>query len=499
MKNENNTKLNILSAVCLQLITIISGFIIPRIILKMFGSEINGLISSVTQFLNYIQLIEGGLGGVVMAALYSPLSRADHIKVSGIVNATSSFFKKIGVVYIIYALGVSFIYPLFVNTGFNYWYSLVLVLALGTNLVVQYFFSITYKLLLNADRKVYIVSFTQSVILLLNVVLVAVCSYIFKDILFIKFISALIFAIQPLVFSAFVKKYYCIDKTVAPDREALSQRWVAFGTNFAYFVHTNTDIVILTVFSTLTNISVYSVYLLVVNALKGFIIAISSAVVPSFGRALSGSDKTKIEETFSKYEFLIHITSFIIFTTGAIMIVPFILLYTRGVNDADYNQPVFALIILLAEFIYCLRDPYVQSTSAAGMFKEVAPHAYIESGINILISVILVNKYGLIGVAIGTIAAMIYRLGAQVIILNNRILKKRTIAYFGKIVLLVVISLTIYYLHAIFGYHHIDSYLKWLLYALLVFSINVIVAVLICELAYRKQFRSTIIEKMTRK
>ncbi len=55
------TLINIISSLTLQVVTVISGFIIPKIILTNFGSSVNGLVSSLNQFLSYITLIEGGI------------------------------------------------------------------------------------------------------------------------------------------------------------------------------------------------------------------------------------------------------------------------------------------------------------------------------------------------------------------------------------------------------------------------------------------------------
>ena len=75
MKMKNKvTLVNMISSLALQVCTIISGFIIPKIILSYFGSDVNGLISSLNQFLSYISLLEGGVTGVVAANLYKPKS-----------------------------------------------------------------------------------------------------------------------------------------------------------------------------------------------------------------------------------------------------------------------------------------------------------------------------------------------------------------------------------------------------------------------------------------
>ena len=131
-KLKNNiTLLNVISNVLLQIVLIINGFIIPRIILTSFGSEVNGLVSSLNQFLSYINFFEGGLGSVVLANLYKPLYNKDDDKISSVVNATSKFYKRLAFFFIIYTLLIAFIYPLITNTSFSYMYILTLTLILS--------------------------------------------------------------------------------------------------------------------------------------------------------------------------------------------------------------------------------------------------------------------------------------------------------------------------------------------------------------------------------
>ena len=58
MNNKKTIIKNILSSFIYQAITIVYGFIVPVMIIKKFGSEVNGLISSIAQFLAYISLLE---------------------------------------------------------------------------------------------------------------------------------------------------------------------------------------------------------------------------------------------------------------------------------------------------------------------------------------------------------------------------------------------------------------------------------------------------------
>ena len=69
--------LNIISSLLLQVTTLICGFIVPKIIIEKFGSNVNGLVSSITQFLAYITLLEAGIGPVIKSALYGPIAKKD--------------------------------------------------------------------------------------------------------------------------------------------------------------------------------------------------------------------------------------------------------------------------------------------------------------------------------------------------------------------------------------------------------------------------------------
>ena len=70
---NNRALLNAVASVTLQIVTIINGLIVPRLILESFGSELNGIVLSINQFLSYISLAEGGVTGVVSASLYRAL------------------------------------------------------------------------------------------------------------------------------------------------------------------------------------------------------------------------------------------------------------------------------------------------------------------------------------------------------------------------------------------------------------------------------------------
>lgn len=208
------TLINIISSLTLQVVTVISGFIIPKIILTNFGSSVNGLVSSLNQFLSYITLIEGGITGVVLANLYKPLVDHDDKKISAVLVTAKKFFNKIGYLFIVYSMGVAVVYPILSKEGFSWPFVASLTVVLSLNLLIQYLFSLSFRVLLQADKKLYVISFTQIVITVCNIVCAFLSVKIYPSIHLLKLLTGLLYIIQPLVYGYFVKKHYSIDWNV---------------------------------------------------------------------------------------------------------------------------------------------------------------------------------------------------------------------------------------------------------------------------------------------
>lgn len=438
MKNRI-TLLNSISALLLQVFTIISGFVIPKIILLYFGSRVNGLVSSLTQFLSYISLVEGGITGVIYASLYKPLIQKDEKKISRILVTTNKFYKTIGFIFIIYSIVLAIIYPIFINKDFGFFYVFLLTIVLSLTLFIQYMFSLTLKTLLIADKKLYVISFTQIGIIILNITFTYLSAKIYPNIHILKFISGSMFLLQPIMYRRYVNKTYNISWNEKYDNELLKDRWNGFAINVAAFIHTSTDITILTLFSNLKSVSIYYVYALVTNGLGSLINSISSGIEPTIGQAYARGDAKELNQKMDMYEFIIFFLVGGLFTVAALQITPFVMLYTKNITDANYYRPLFGYMLVLSEALYLLKYPHLSLAYTANKFKEITIPAYLEAIINIIISIILVNKIGLLGVAIGTSCAMLYRMVFHVYY-TKKILKNRKQRIFYKKLLSIGIA-----------------------------------------------------------
>ena len=409
MKNKT-TLLNMISGLILQFFTLVSGFVLPKIILIYFGSEVNGLVSSLNQFLSYITLVEGGITGVIIANLYKPIVDHDNYKISSVLVTADRFYKKIGALFIAYSVILSIAYPLYFKTEFKFSYVCSLTLILSLTLLIQYMFSLTLKTILNADKKGYIVNFTQTLIVICNVVIALISVCVYPSIHILKLISGFLFILQPLIFGKYAKKNYRINWKVEPDNSLIQSRWNGFAINLAAFIHNSTDITVLTFLASLKIVSIYSVYCLVSKGIKQLIESCLSGISHTIGQAYARKDWKELNQKLDIYEYVVFVLVFSLFTVAALLITPFVLLYTKGIVDTDYNQPLFGVLLVISEALYVVKLPHLNLAYTANKFKEITLPAYIEAILNIVISVVLVRKFGLIGVAIGTIVGMTYRM-----------------------------------------------------------------------------------------
>lgn len=104
MGRSKKFMLNSVTTALLQVVTMIAGFITPRFMLTAYGSEINGLISSILQFISYFNLVEAGLSSAAVYSLYKPIAEKDYNRINRIVVAAKHFYVKSGLLNICTAI-----------------------------------------------------------------------------------------------------------------------------------------------------------------------------------------------------------------------------------------------------------------------------------------------------------------------------------------------------------------------------------------------------------
>ena len=450
-----------------QIVTLLLGILIPRLLIINYGSEVNGLLSSVKQVFVYVSLLEAGIGTAALQALYAPIAADDKEHTSAIMAATDRYYKRTGILYAIAVIALAVVYPLVVKTELNTMLVILVILFQGSAGVIKYFFQGKLTILLRVDGKSYI---TTNVATIVNVVahftqiLLILVGF---DIIAVQFAYFVINLLQMIYITWYVKKYYSwLELKAEPDYKALGQSKFVIIHQISGLIFNNTDILILTYFCGLKTVSVYSLYSLVISCISNVIDTICSSVEFILGQAFN-SDREyflKIQEVYETYYMAI---SFGFFTIGLIMFPSFIELYSKGMTDANYNDPWLPYLFVILNLLMYARRTSSQIINFAGHFKQTQWRSIIESVINLSVSLLLVRKIGIYGVLLGTIVALFYRTNDIIIYANCYILgRKPWKTYRRWIQNICIMCGCVYGTRQILG--NISNYFEWVLNAILV-------------------------------
>ena len=230
-----------------------------------------------------------------------------------------------------------------------------------------------------------------------------------------------------------MKRKYQLRNVSDTESVAVPQKRDGVIHHLAYFIHRNTDVVILSLFSSLANVSTYTVYHMVIAILEQFLSSVSSGLSGVVGNLIARGEIKQLNQLVDRYESWNNALSTAVATVCAVLILPFVAVYTKGVTDAQYYQPVFAMLLIAGSYGYSIRHPFGCVVSAAGHYKETKAGAVGEVALNLGLSLALVKPLGLVGVALGTFVSMFFRTIYTVVYLSKHILHRPAYKFFLRL------------------------------------------------------------------
>lgn len=424
MKNSQKIKYNLIVGFGSQLLTIILGIVIPRLTLVNYGSEVNGLVNSITQIYSYIGLLEAGIGTATLQALYRTVGSDDHDRTNAILAATNRYYNRTGILYIAAVFAFSLIYPIVVASEIPPVTVVLIILFNGAGSVIGFFVQRKYLLLLQAEGKNYIESTLTMVLNVLRNVAKIVLMAMGMDVLLVQAVSMLLSFVQMVYISWYIRKNYAwIDLTVEPDYESISQSKNVLVHQLSSLIFNNTDSIILTVFCGLKVVSVYSLYTMLFSMISNAMSVVINSVVFSLGQAYH-TDRKRFDEMYDAYELFYMTLVFALYSVAYYFILPFVKRYTAGVTDINYLDPLLPTLMVSLYLLSCGRSAPSQVINIAGHFKNTQYRSIFESFINITASLLAVRQWGIYGVLIGTIAALLYRVNDVILYTSKYILAR---------------------------------------------------------------------------
>ena len=457
---------NSVSSAALYVITFVAGFIIPRIMLTAYGSEINGLVTSISQFVGYFNLVEAGLATCAVYALYGPLSAQDMKRVSAIVSASRRLYNTSGYVFVSLVVALAAIYPFFIRSA-----SLsrgevgILVLAVGCTGAMEFFTMSKYRVLLTADQRIYVLSLGSICAIVLNTAIVAVLAKFGVSIVIVRIVALSAVFIRSIILWLYVRqKYSNVDYYAAPDTYALKNRWDALFLQILGSVHSGAPVIIATVFTSLVAVSVYSIYNAVLGGIAGLLSVAITGLFASFGDVIVRKEKHVLQEAYQEFELIYYMLITWVYACSFILIMPFIRLYTRNITDVNYDVPLIGVLFVANGLMYNIKTPQGMLVISAGLFKETRLQTAIQGLIAVFGGILFVQFWGVAGILVGSILSNVYRDVDLLFFVPRNITGlevRKTLYRMCRIFICFVVAIIPFQFVTV----RIDSYMAWVKYA----------------------------------
>ena len=458
---------NITFTLLYQIIAIASGFIIPKAIISHYGSSVNGLISSIAQFLAYIYIVEGGVSAIIKYLLYKPIAENNKNEIEKILKSAQKFLRHILYIYIAYVAILCIVYPQIVAESFDKHFTIILLIIIAISRFSEYFMAMEYNLFIQSNQESYVLATINSITVILNTIITILLIKLSCSIITVKIANTLVFIQRALTYKIYVKNKYKINLSKKIEKYEIKQKRDAFAHQIAYIIDTNIDVVLITCVLGTTEVSVYTVYMLVIKGLKNIVSAITGGVDATFGDMFAKKEYENANRKFTIYQFMYFNIISILYNLCLLLIVPFIQVYTNGITDANYYRPVFAIIITLSEFVAAVKLPYDTLISSIGHFKQTKKFAYTQAIVNVILSLVLISKFGIIGVAIGTLVAVIYKTCVDIYYFSKNIIKRSLNIDLKFLALIFMQSIIIILFGKIMtNYYLVTGYFSWVVLAI---------------------------------
>ena len=406
---DSRIRNNLISSLIYQIVLISLSFLLPRLYLENFGSEVNGVLSTIKQIFTYMCLLEAGVGLATTQALYKRIGEKDFDGASSVLSATHSYYIKTGFVYSAIVLLIAVVYSFFIPTSIDSHILFFIILLNAIPSLFSYFVQAKYRILMEVDGRKYIINNSETILQLASNVGKILVLLLTDSLILIQLVYCIIALIQLIYLYFYAKRRYSwLNLKSKPDFNAIAQKNSVLIHQISGMVFNNTDIILISVLCDFRVVSVYTIYNIFFSQVQNFITSVVSSFTFALGQMFH-TDRERFNTLFNVYETFYIMGNFIVYTLMAVFLLPIIQIYTSGINDAQYTNTFLLLLFVIMNLMAASKLPANGVIEYSGNFKNTRSFAIWEMIINITVSVAAIIYMGICGAIIGTIAALTYR------------------------------------------------------------------------------------------
>ncbi len=485
-------KNNLISSFVYQVVLITLSFLLPRLYLENFGSEVNGVLSTIKQIFVYLFLLEAGVGLATTQALYKRIGEKDFESANEVLSATNSYYKRTGFIYLAIVLVIAIVYSYIIPTSIDSNELFLIIILTALPALFSYFVQAKYRILMEVDGRKYVINNSETILQLASNIGKILVLLLTDSLILIQLVYCIMYLIQLAYLYFYAKRRYkWIDLNVKPDFEAISQKNSVLVHQLSGMVFNNTDVLLISVLCDFKAVSIYAIYNIFFSQVQQFITSVVSSFTFALGQMFH-TDRKKFDKMYNVYETFYIMATSVIYTLMAVFLLPLIQIYTSGINDAQYTNAFLVLLFVIMSFISNFKLPASSVIEYSGDFEKTRSYAVWEMVINITVSIVAILYMGISGAILGTIAALLYRAVATIRYSNKNVLKRSQMNTYKILIANIIVFAMVMAVFFVDTFSNM-SFLKLVINGL-IHSIWIVALYLVINFVFSREAFKTILE-----
>lgn len=444
MRTENSIR-NTVVGILGQVFSIIINFISRTVFIHVLGADFLGINGLFTNVLSMLSLAELGIGNAIIFSMYKPLAYNDKNKLNALMNLYKKAYRWIGIIVGVLGLMIMPFLNYIINEPPNIENLNVIYILFLANSVVSYFYVYKSSIII-ADQKNYIMTIRQQIYNFIKIVvqiIILITTHNFILYLFIQVIGTFMSNLS-ISKKADLLYPYLNDKNV-PKLDNQSKKSI-YKNILAMMTHKvgevaigGTDNIIISTFVNVYWVGIYSNYFMIISMLNNFLSQIFTSLTASVGNLNVKESKEKSYDIYKKMFFLNFWLYGFCSICLLVLINPFIQIWI----GKDYLMKMNVVFIIITNFyITGMRQTTMIFKNTFGLFWNDRFKPLLEAIVNIVVSIVLIKKLGVIGVFLGTFISIITTaFWIEPYVLFKHGFKKKMLIYFAKYILYLFITL----------------------------------------------------------
>lgn len=403
--------LNMITSAGGQVLTAILAFLSRLIFIRCLSVDFLGVNGLFTELLALFSLAELGIGNAMVYGLYKPIADGDEKKITQYMNLYRYLYRLVAIAVTVIGLACLPFLPLIVRDlhGISLWrlrfyYGLYLLNTISS-------YCMCYKQsLIMAHQKQYINNIYRYVMHIVQTLGQIIVLLLFRNYTLYLMIQI---GSQILLNALLSRKADEMYPYIGNTKEELPKedKQAIFKSIRAMMVHklssvlvNNTDNIILSTICGIVSVGLYSNYQLLFSNIRTLLGHFYTSLTASIGNLIAEGDSKKILEMFTILQFMLFLL-FGYFAGGIFLLSGQFVSIFFG-KDFVFSADIVA--VLCFNFYFSGRRQIILLyRDALGLFEKDQVKAIVEVIINIVVSIILAKRFGIVGIFIGTLISTI--------------------------------------------------------------------------------------------